>query len=249
LPGSNPEKDIKMFKQIFSDSDFKPDQIKIYPTQVICGSGLEKWFENGKYAPYDDKTMIELITKMKGIVPEYCRIMRIMREIPKEYMTAGTVHIDLRKTIKEKMQKERKKCNCIRCREIGFVQRDSKREINDELKLKKTEYKASNGTEIFLQIVNKDNVLFGLCRLRKVGDVLFVRELHVFGPQALIGKMGKVQHKGLGAWLMSEAESIAKKEKIKRIAIISGIGVREYYRKLGYRLEDDYMVKGGPFNE
>jgi len=243
LPGSNPKKDLEMFKKLFSDSNFKPDQIKIYPTQVICGSELEKWFEKGRYAPYDEKTMIELITKMKEIVPEYCRIMRIMREIPQDYLIAGTVHIDLRKTIKEKMREEGKRCNCIRCREIGFVQRDSRKEIDSNLKLKKAEYSASDGREIFLQIVNRDNVLFGLCRLRKVGDTLFVRELHVFGPQALIGKIGKVQHKGLGAWLMSEAERIAKKEKIKKIAIISGIGVREYYRKLGYRLENNYMVK------
>jgi elongator complex protein 3 len=253
LPGSNPKKDFEMFKHLFSNSDFKPDQIKIYPTQVICGSGLEKWFETKKYIPYNETTMIELITKMKRIVPEYCRIMRIMREIQKEYITAGTVHLGLRKTIQEKMRKEGKKCNCIRCREIGFVQRDSRKEIDDKLKLKKTEYQASNGNEIFLQIVNKDNIIFGLCRLRipskpfmpEMGKkTLIIRELHVFGPQAEIGRKGRIQHRGLGAWLMNEAEDIARELKINKIAVISGIGVREYYAcKFGYVLEGDYMVK------
>jgi len=243
LPGSNPKNDLKIFNRIFSDPKFKPDQLKIYPTQVIKGSELDSWFDKGEYEPYDERTLIDLVTKMKQKIPEYCRIMRIMREIPKEFLKAGTEHIDLRKIIKEKMLKEGKKCKCIRCREIGFIQRDSKKEINTDLRLKRFEYIASGAKEIFLQIVNKDNVLFGLCRLRKVGDTLFVRELHVFGPQALIGKMGKVQHKGLGAWLMSEAESIANHAKLKKIFIISGVGVREYYRKLGYRLEDSYMVK------
>jgi elongator complex protein 3 len=245
LPGSNIKKDLKMFRKNFQDSRFKPDQIKIYPTQVIKGSELEKWFEKGKYLPYSEKTLIDLIMKMKLMTPEYCRIMRIMREIPPCYMIAGTKHIDLRKVIKEKMNAEGKKCKCIRCREIGFVQRDSKKSIDNNLRLDKFEYNASGGKEIFMQIVNKDKVLFGLCRLRLVGDNLFVRELHVFGPQVELGdrEREKVQHRGLGIMLMNEAKNIARRLKVKKILVISGIGAREYYRKLGYHLEDNYMTK------
>lgn len=252
LPGSNPEYDIKMFKKIFENEMFKPDQLKIYPTQVIKGSQLEKTFEKGRYLPYDEETLIGLISGMKEIVPEYCRIMRIMREIPPPYLIGGTKHIDLRKVIKERMSSEGKKCNCIRCREIGFVQRDSNKKIDRELRLKRTEYDASGGKEIFLQILNKDNIIFGLLRLRIpfkpfVHEInkktAIIRELHVFGPQAKIGKTGRIQHKGLGAWLMNEAEDIARELKIKKIAVISGVGVREYYRNLGYVLEGDYMVK------
>jgi len=252
LPGSNPKKDLEMFKKIFENENFRPDHIKIYPTQVIKGSELEKLFGKGKYSPYGERKLIDLIIKMKTIVPEYCRIMRIMREIPPSYLIAGTIHIDLRKVIKKKMMVEGKKCNCIRCREIGFIQRDSNNEIDRELRLKRIEYEASKGKEIFLQIVNKDDVIFGLCRLRIPSKpfvpeinkkTMIIRELHVFGPQVKIGKRGKIQHKGLGTWLMDEAEEIAKQMKMKKVAVISGIGVREYFRKLGYKLEGNYMLK------
>ena len=169
-----------------------------------------------------------------------------MREIPPRYLVEGTRHIDLRKSIKELMERMNKKCRCIRCREIGFVKRDSKKKIDSKIFLDTLEYNASNGKEIFLQFVNKDRVLFGLCRLRIPGKskTLFVRELHVYGPQAEIGKEGKdTQHKGLGTRLMKEAERIAKKEKCSEIKVISGVGVREYYRRLGYILKGPYMVK------
>jgi len=245
LPGSNLKKDFAMFKKLFSSEDFKPDQLKIYPCQVIKGSSLVRQYENGKYKPYSEEQLIDLIIKIKKIVPEYCRIMRIMREIPPEYLVAGTLKIDLRNIINERMQELGNKCRCIRCREIGFALREG-REINADLKLKKMEYRASKGKEIFLSFVNSQNIIFGLCRLRiPSGDrTMLVRELHVFGKQIAIGKKGKgAQHHGLGTLLMKEAEKIASKERCNEIKVISGVGVREYYKKLGYSLENNYMVK------
>jgi len=245
LPGSNIKKDLKLFKKLFSDEKFKPDQIKIYPCQVLPGSELAKIYRDGKYKPYSLEELIPLLIKMKLSVPHYCRIMRIMREIPPKYMIAGTKRIDLRKVLAEELKKQNKKCNCIRCREVGIAIRD-KREINNELMLKKYEYPASQGREIFLEIVNKDNIIFGLCRLRINKDkTAFVRELHVYGPQLGLGKYDKdkFQHKGLGIKLMKEAEKIAKHEKCKIINVISGVGVREYYKRLGYALSREYMSK------
>jgi elongator complex protein 3 len=243
LPGSNHKKDLEMFKKIFEDEKFKPDQIKIYPCQVIKGSELEKWHTKGKYEPYSEEEIVDLLIKMKEIIPEYCRIMRVMREIPPDYLIAGTKHIDLRKTLKEMMQRHNKKCNCIRCREIGFVERDSKKEISHDLKLDTLCYDASDGKEIFLQFINKDAVIFALCRLRIMDKLMIVRELHTFGKQIRLGEKGDVQHKGLGTWLMKVAEKIALKEKCQTIKVISGVGVREYYKKLGYNLDGEYMVK------
>jgi elongator complex protein 3 len=243
LPGSNHKKDLEMFKKIFEDEKFKPDQIKIYPCQVIKGSELEKWHAKGKYEPYSEEEIVDLLIKMKEIIPEYCRIMRVMREIPPDYLIAGTKHIDLRKTLKEMMQRHNKKCNCIRCREIGFVERDSKKEISHDLKLDTLCYDASDGKEIFLQFINKDAVIFALCRLRIMDKLMIVRELHTFGKQIRLGEKGDVQHKGLGTWLMKVAEKIALKEKCQTIKVISGVGVREYYKKLGYSLDGAYMIK------
>jgi elongator complex protein 3 len=246
LPGASFKKDIAMFKKIFADENFRPDQLKIYPCQVIKGAELEKLHEKGRYTPYNDKQLIKLIIEFKKLVPKYCRIMRIMREIPPEFLVAGTIHIDLRKNVAEEMKKQGKKCNCIRCREIGFALLQGK-DIDHHLKMNKIEYNASKGKEFFIEIINNDDIIFGLIRLRipDKSKTLIVRELHVYGPAVELFKKarGAWQHTGLGKQLMIEAEKIAKIKKCKKISVISGVGVREYYRQLGYALEGAYMVK------
>jgi len=262
LPGSNIEKDLKLFKKLFSDQKFKPDQLKLYPCQVMPGSELEKMYWDRKYKPYRREKIEKVLIEMLKLVPRYGRVMRVMREIPPEYLVAGTIRIDLRKEIENELRKKKSKLKEIRYREIGFALRD-KREVNLDLKLKITKYKAAKGDEYFLEIVNKDDILFGLLRLRIVNKKAIIREIHVYGQSLKLGEKGEisqhsgllegaislrenaeqVQHKGLGKWLMNEAEKIVKEEKIKELAVISGIGVREYYKKLGYGLKDTYMVK------
>ncbi len=249
LPGSNPRKDLQLFKKLFSDERFKPDQLKIYPCQVMPGSELEDLYWRGKFRPYTKEETEKIIISMLKIVPRYCRVMRIMREIPPEYLIAGITKIDLRKDIEEELKKKNTGLKEIRYREIGFALRD-KKPVNPELRLKTTKYRASKGEEHFLEIINKDDVLFGLLRLRIFGKKekkAIVRELHVYGQSLRIGDVSEKaqQHQGLGKWLMKEAEEIVRKHKIKKLSIISGIGVREYYRKLGYILEKEggYMVK------
>jgi len=277
LPLSNPVKDLKLFNKIFSDERFKPDQIKIYPCQVMPCSELEKLYWKKKYKPYSAEEIGKLLIKMLKAIPRYCRVMRIMREIPSEYLVAGTKHIGIRKDVEDELRKKGVKLKEIRYREVGF----NKENINIDLKLKKTEYTASGGKEYFIEIVNKEDILFGLLRLRIVGEkerlindkrfskqgstinklkttvidnnklsfkTAIIRELHVYGQSLKLGEKSKEagQHKGLGKWLMNEAEKIAEKEGYKEIKIISGVGVREYYEKLGYELDEgkgEYMVK------
>jgi len=259
LPGSNLKKDLEMFKEIFSSQNYKPDQLKIYPCQVLKGSVLEKWYKKGKYKPYSKQQIERLLIKMLKTVPEYCRVMRIMREIPPAYLTAGTERIDLRADVEAYLRKRKVKLKEIRFREIGFALRDKrkKEEIDTKIRIKKIEYRASGGKEIFLQAVNSQNILFGLLRLRltkeqflpELRNAALIRELHVYGKAEEIGKKPKdgIQHRGLGKKLMKEAEKIVEKESgkynIKKIAVISGVGVRKYYEKLGYRLEKNYMIK------
>jgi elongator complex protein 3 len=266
LPGSNPSKDIKLFKRIFSDEKFKPDQIKIYPCQVMPNSELEKLYWEGKYKPYTPEQIANILIKMLKAIPRYCRVMRIMREIPSEYLVAGTKHIGIRKDVEDELRKNKVKLKEIRYREIGF----NKEKINLDLKLKITKYRASHGKEYFLEIVNKNDILFGLLRLRVINEkrevvndkyskfgsainhnidrlkldnlrTAIIRELHVYGQSLKLGEKSKIvgQHTGMGKWLMGAAEKIAKKEKCKEIKVISGVGVREYYSsKLGYVLDD-----------
>jgi len=248
LPKSTPKKDFEMFKKLFKNKDFKPDQIKIYPCQVIQGAELIKLYEKKKYKPYTKEQVQRLIVKIMRIIPNYCRVMRIMREIPPEHLIQGILRIDLRKDIEEELRKNKVKIKEIRFREIGFALRDKKpnQKINNKLKLKITKYKASKGDEYFLEIINKDNILFGLCRLRIFNKQAIIRELHIYGKALKIGEKAKQigQHTGLGKQLLREAEKITKQNKISELKIISGVGVRKYYRKLAYKLDkESYMNK------
>jgi elongator complex protein 3 len=246
--GSNPRKDIRMFKKIFSNSKFKPDQIKIYPCQVLKGSKLEEIYWKGKYAPYQKPVVAKLIIQMLKLTPRYCRIMRILREIPLDYLICGIKHIDMRKDIEEEIRKNKIKINEIRFREIGFALRDG-RKVDTSLKLKTTKYKSSDGTEYFLEIINQEEILFGLLRLRfeKNNPTATIRELHVYGPALKLGEEGKLfsqgddpkgpQHSGLGKQLLMKAEEITMNNSKKKIRIISGVGVRAYYKKFGYKVD------------
>jgi len=249
LPGSSVKHDLMLFKKLFASEMFKPDQLKLYPCQVMPCSELEEWYSKGKYKPYTKEEIQKVLIAMLKIIPRYCRVMRVMREIPPDYIVAGTIRIDLRKDIEEELRKEDVKLNEIRYREVGFALRDN-RNVNLDLELKMTKYKASKGTEYFLEVVNKDDVLFGLLRLRihgKKNKSAIIRELHVYGRALKIGERLKVasQHQGIGKWLMNSAEKIVEQLKINKLQVISGIGVREYYRKLGYAIDEkgEYMIK------
>ncbi|MFA4942087.1 MAG: tRNA uridine(34) 5-carboxymethylaminomethyl modification radical SAM/GNAT enzyme Elp3 [Patescibacteria group bacterium] len=239
LPGSNPKKDLEMFKELFSNPNYQPDQIKFYPTVVTKGSLLYRWYKAGKYQPYTDQELEELIAECKALVPPYVRIIRLIRDIPGESIVAGNLVTNLRQI----MQQKGVKCNCIRCREI----KDKPMNIKKS-KLIIVKYPASDGMEYFLSYNSPDNKdLYGFCRLRLSANSpiapALIRELHVYGQLVPVGQSKKVQHSGLGKKLMLEAEKIVRKNNLKEIAIISGIGVRGYYRKLGYKLKNTYMIK------
>lgn len=241
LPGATAKRDLEMFAQLFSDERFQPDQIKFYPTVVTEGSLLYKWYKQGKYKPYSDKVLQNLIVKCKELVPRYVRIIRLIRDIPGESIVAGNKITNLRQIMKDRGVK----CECIRCREVKEAKID-KHQINI------IKYLSSLGQEYFLSADSLDGrTLYGFCRLRidKNSPIApaIIRELHVYGELVpahdLSGLNKKIQHSGLGKELMLLAENIAKKEKCANMAVISGIGARGYYRKLGYKLKNTYMLK------
>ena len=247
LPGSDCQRDVNAFRRLFTDERFQPDQIKFYPTVVTQGSLLYTWWQQGKYQPYTDQQLKELIKECKQIIPPYVRIIRLIRDIPEESIVAGNRITNLRQLIKE----EGVECRCIRCREAG-----KQRLQKEDIKLTVHRYQASGGEEYFLSYTSPDEkVLYGFCRLRippsKGKDVFsalqgaaLIRELHVYGKLVPVGEQeSKVQHTGLGRMLMEEAERVAEENGSTKIAVISGVGVRDYYRKMGYRLQDTYMVK------
>ena len=246
LPGSNLQKDIKMFKVLFSSPDFQPDQLKIYPCVVLKNAPLYKLWKNKRYEPYSNQELIKLLAEIKKIIPPYVRIVRIIRDIPSQSIVAGNKTSNLRQILQQK----KIKCRCIRCREI----RSTKSEIRN-IKFMRHDYNASDGKEIFLSFEDiKTDKLLAFLRLRLANewslpvlqDCALIRELHVYGQVVGLSQKNEnaQQHQSLGKRLMIEAEKITKDEfKIKKIAVIAGIGVREYYRKLGYKLKNEYMIK------
>jgi len=244
LPGATIESDIEMFKQLFENPDFQPDLLKIYPCMVIENTELHEQFKAGKYSSY---SMQELIQVMKGIkqhIPRYTRISRLIRDIPSSEIISGDTHSNLRQMVKSEINKEGWDCECIRCREI----RDGK---SKELHLEQIEYSASHGKEIFLSFKNENDKLCGLLRLRyphkeyipSISNYALIREVHTYGKETKLKKIENSQHKGIGKQLLAIAEKRAKKDGFDFIAVISGIGVRGYYKGLGYELKDTYMVK------
>jgi len=257
LPGSTPEKDLELSERLFDDSSFRPDGLKLYPTMVVEGTELEKWYLEKRYQPYDDETMIALIAKIKAMVPKYVRIPRVLRDIPAKYIVGG-LKDSLRGPLKARMEKEGTACKCIRCREYGHRSRAGWE--TGEPRLVRLDYEASDGKEIFLSFEDEKETLFGLLRLRiqtkpllQLGEetsknTAIIRELHIYGPEVSLKKRnpGAAQHKGLGKALIKEAERIAADEyQVKQIAILSGVGAKEYYRsEFGYQEKAKYMVKG-----
>jgi elongator complex protein 3 len=252
LPGATPELDLAMSRTLFDDERFRPDGLKLYPTMVVEGTELEKWYRQGRYTPYDDETMVGLTAAIKSIVPEYVRISRVLRDIPSRFIVAG-LKDSLRDIVREMMAREGIECRCIRCREYGHRARAGA--AIGEPRLKRLDYTAAGGREVFLSYEDINGTLFGLLRLRvqsglpgHTGNVLvaLVRELHVFGPEVPLNEQraAAAQHRGLGRSLLREAERLAREEfGVGELFVLSGTGAREYYRALGYELSGDYMVK------
>lgn len=238
LPGSGLEKDFEAFKTIFSDKDFMPDMVKIYPTLLIKGTKLYDMYKSGLWTPYSLKDTVELIARIKRIVPSFVRIMRVQRDIPSYLIEQDLKSSNLRELVKREMELRGWRCSCIRCREAGRNKGDT-----TSAKLRTTKYNASGGVEHFIEYTDHSGILFGFIRLRVINKTVFVRELHVYGEQVPLGGEPLIQHRGIGKLLMNEAEKLAKKVKASKICVISGVGVREYYRKLGYDLEGAYMAK------
>jgi len=250
LPGSNPEHDLELSRKLFDDERFKPDGLKLYPTMVVEGTELEKWYKEDRYQPYEISTMVNLMADIKTIVPKYVRISRVLRDIPAKFITAGCKD-SLRGVVRQRMKRKGVECRCIRCREYGHRAREGRE--TGEPRLVRMDYEASGGKEIFLSFEDEAETLFGLLRLRiqpeaeSGGNLAVIRELHIYGPEVPLNQQqeGTAQHKGLGKALLLEAERIAFKEfKVPQMKILSGIGAREYYRsEFGYSLRGDYMVK------
>jgi elongator complex protein 3 (tRNA carboxymethyluridine synthase) len=267
LPGATPKSDLATFKKVVNDPGFKPDMLKIYPCVVIKSTTLYKWHQQGKFKPYKGKRLAKLLVNIKKDIPPYVRINRLIRDIPGNEIVDGNLSTNLRQLL----HNEGVVCRCIRCREarkssvtekdvklvirkykagqgteyfISFESNDYKKlyafarlRLPDKKKRKASEMKIVRFFDKKEITVKGDELAFDI-------DTALIRELHTYGELIPVGSKKKaVQHIGFGKRLMKEAEKISKEKGYKKLSVISGIGVRGYYKKLGYKLDKTYLSK------
>jgi len=261
LPSSDPDKDTRMFEYVLSSPELQVDQWKIYPCEVTPFSKIEEWHRNGEYHPYaDDDNGIkleQLLIGVKSAVHPWIRLNRVVRDIPNQSIIAGNSNTNLRQKIIETMKQRQLFCRCIRCREV----KGQKIEQN-LVELKIRQYDTLGGEEYFLSYESKDErTIFGFLRLRirtsssdkrvpfqELEGAALIRELHVYGQlvrhaEKNTGEGSQSQHRGFGTRLLAAAEAISVSKGLRKAAVISGVGARQYYEKFGYVTEGTYMTK------
>lgn len=252
LLGASLQSDREDFQRLWSDPDMRPDEIKIYPCQLLENAELYEYWQRGEYQPYTTEELIDLIADIKPGIPEYCRVNRIIRDIPSTNVVEGNKRTSLRQDVHRVLDQRGEHCRCVRCREV-------RKEPFDPNKVVRTELAYSTGTtqEKFISYITPEDRIAGFLRLslpsgdaprlglKELELAAIVREVHVYGQSLEVGAESEqaAQHSGLGTSLMDQAEVIARQAGYARIAVIAALGTRGYYQKLGYTLEGTYMVK------
>ncbi|XP_041263070.1 elongator complex protein 3 [Onychostruthus taczanowskii] len=256
LPNMGLDRDMDQFFEFFENPAFRPDGMKLYPTLVIRGTGLYELWKTGRYRSYPPSTLVDLVARILALVPPWTRVYRVQRDIPMPLVSSGVEHGNLRELALARMKDLGTQCRDVRTREVG-IQEIHHKVRPYQVELIRRDYVANGGWETFLSYEDPErDILVGLLRLRRgspqsfrpelKGGVSIVRELHVYGSVVPVSSRDptKFQHQGFGMLLMEEAERIAREEHgARKIAVISGVGTRNYYRKIGYELEGPYMVK------
>lgn len=253
LFGTTLESDRVDFARLWDDPALRPDELKIYPCSLIEGTELYARWQRGEYRPYTQQELVDLLIACKSRVPPYCRINRVVRDIPASYIVAGNTTSDLRVVVQRAMRERGLQCQCIRCREVR-----SEKIVAEELRLNVLTYSTDVTIEHFISFVTPRNRLAGFLRLAlpspdapraeildEIRGCAMIREVHVYGRALEIGieSDGEAQHAGLGTRLIERAIQIAREAGFNRIAVISAIGTREYYRKHGFELGELYMAR------
>lgn len=247
LHGSNPRRDVEDFERLFADPDFRPDELKIYPCSLIETAELMQVYERGEWRPYEENELLEVLTCCLPRIPPWCRLTRVIRDIPGDDILVGNKTTNFRQVAEKELEGRGERCRDIRAREIRgrSVQRDA-------LRLEALEYASGIGREIFFQMVTGEDILAGFCRLslpaepvfvEEIADSAMIREVHVYGAVVGIGdqREGPSQHLGLGRQLVEAAAERARVEGFSDLAVISSVGTRDYYRGLGFGDGDLYQ--------
>ncbi len=250
LLGATPQSDRADFAKLWED--FCPDEIKIYPNQLLANAELYEYWKRGEFHPYSMNDLVELLVDIKPTIPRYCRVNRVIRDIPGNNVVEGNTRTSLRQDIQQIMKERGTRCQCIRCREVKGKSVDSANlRLNDQI------YKAGFAEEHFISFITPEDGLAGFIRLSlpkagspetgipELGGAALIREVHVYGQSLEVGseKTGAAQHAGLGTRLLEEADKLAKENGYTKMAVIAAVGTRNYYLDRGFERGEYYLVK------
>ena len=251
LLGATPESDRADFARLWQEG-YAPDELKIYPTQLLETAELYRYWQRGEYKPYTTEELVALIADLKPSIPEYCRVNRIIRDIPSIHVVEGNKRTSLRQDVQLELTRRGTTCRCIRCREV------KKHAVAfEDLQLNDQVYTPSAAEEHFLNFTTSEDRIAGYLRLSlptaaapdlKLPDLenaALIREVHVYGQSLPVGvdKAGAAQHIGLGTRLLQRSEEIAREKGFAKLAVIAAIGTRNYYASRGFRAGELYMIK------
>ena len=240
LYGSSPQADVADFERMFADPDFRPDELKIYPCSLIESAELMSYWRDGRWRPYEERELLEVLVECLRRTPEYCRLTRVIRDIPGTDIVAGNRKTNFRELAEAELERRGLAARDIRAREVRH------REVAaEELELRELCYSTSVGEERFLQYVTPDDRLAAFLRLSlpvepveipEIARSAMIREVHVYGRLVGLGerRAGRSQHLGLGARLVERATHLSAAAGFDDLAVISAIGTRDYYRRLGF---------------
>ena len=251
LYGSSPDADRADYEKIFGDEEFRPDELKIYPCSLIESAELMQRYRAGDWRPYTHDELLDLLVDCFERTPEYCRLTRVIRDIPGTDIVDGNKVTNFRQLVEQELVRRGGKSSDIRAREI---RRDH---VTDgDLRLDVSEYSAGIGDEVFLQYITEERKIAAFLRLslpdideapllEELIGCAMIREVHVYGLSLGIGTAmsGRAQHLGLGSRLIEKAAKIAAERAYTRLAVISAIGTREYYRKRGFEDGELYQIR------
>jgi elongator complex protein 3 len=249
LYGSSPEQDVADYELMFDDPDFRPDELKIYPCSLIASAELMQRYQDGSWRPHTDDELTGVLMACFERTPEYCRLTRVIRDIPGTDIVVGNKVTNLRQVVEDKLAKQGKRSADIRAREIR------QRTVTlEELRLDEQWYTSSCSDEVFLQYITPDRSIAGFLRLslpsepplaEELADAAIIREVHVYGQALQLGESspGRSQHLGLGKQLIERAVEIAAERGYCRLAVISSVGTRAYYRTRGFSDGVLYQVR------
>lgn len=244
LLGATPASDLEDFERVFGDADFRPDELKIYPCSLIETAELMHHHQRGEWRPYEHAELLDVVAGALARVPRYCRVTRVIRDISSDDIVAGNKLTNFRQIAEAELERRGQRCIDIRAREIRRDPVDAR-----ELSLRETRYATSVGEECFLEYVTPDDRIVGFIRLslpdragrderpREIADSAMIREVHVYGASLELGSTGeeRAQHRGLGGALVEAAVERAREAGFEDLAVISAIGTRPWYRRLGFR--------------